>query len=774
MRYGRVMIMAAAITVATVSATGADGAADVIFVEAESFRTLGGWVVDQQFMDEMGSPYVLAHGLGRPVKDATTTVTFPASGAYRLWVRTRDWVAPWKAPGAPGRFQVLIDGKACKATFGTVGAGWHWQDGGTVRIAGKRATVALHDLTGFEGRCDAVVFAADPNFRPPDELKPLTTWRRKATGLPATPPDGGTYDLVVAGGGIAGTCAALSGARLGLKVALVQDRPVLGGNNSSEVRVWLNGKTNFAPYPRIGDVVRELDQKRRAHYGPANTADLYEDDRKAAVVRAEKNITLLLSHRANGVEMRDGRITAVIAQHIVSGRRLRLACSTVADCTGHGVVGALAGADYDMTLKGHMGRCNLWNAAEMPKPVAFPRCRWALDLTDKPFPGRDKAKGQFADAGLRSLGVWFWESGFDHDPFEKGEYIRDWNFRAMYGAWDALKNVDKAYPNHQLNWAAYIAGPRESRRLLGDVVLTKANVIEGKTWPDAAVPCTWSIDLHLPHVDYVKGFEGDAFISKAHYTRFKGPYWLPYRSLYSRNVANLFMAGRDASVTHEALGTIRVMRTCGMMGEVVGMAASLCKKHNTTPRDVYKKHLDELKALMTKGVGKPPQPRADNPPAAELTQPTWLKSAGANLARKARVVVSSTNESIAYKASRINDGKTALINSERWVSGTILPHTVELAWAKPQPIGAIRIISGFVSGGKVIGAIEGFSIEYDDAGTWRAIPGAKANANRRPDWSVKFAPIKTTRIRLTITAGQTNTARIWEIEAYNPPVARGE
>ena len=604
-RYGLLTVVAALLAGAAPSATGADDA-PIVFVEAEAFADVGGWVVDQQFMDEMGSPYLLAHGLGRPVKDAKTTVAFPAEGTYRLWVRTRDWVAPWKAPGTPGRFQVLVSGRATRATFGTEGEDWHWQDGGSVKITGRQATVALRDLTGFEGRCDAVVFAADQTFRPPGTSKALTAWRRKLTGVPATPPDGGTYDLVVAGGGIAGTCAAISGARLGLKVALVQDRPVLGGNNSSEVRVWLNGNTNLPPYPRIGDVVRQLDQKRRAHYGPANTADLYEDERKEALVRSEKSITLLLSHRANGVEMRDGGITAVIAQHIVSGRRVRLRCSTVADCTGHGVIGALAGADYDMTLKGHMGRCNLWNVVKTDKPVPFPPCPWALDLSDKPFPGRAKAKGQSAEAGLKSLGVWFWESGFDHDPFDKGEYIRDWNFRAMYGAWDAVKNIDKAYPNHKLNWSAYVAGPRESRRLLGDIVLTKGHVVGGKSWPDACVPCTWSIDLHLPDKRYLKGFEGDAFISKAHYTRFKGPYWLPYRCLYSRNVANLFMAGRDISVTHEALGTVRVMRTCGMMGEVVGMAASLCKKHGTTPRGVYGEHLAELKALMTAGVGKRP------------------------------------------------------------------------------------------------------------------------------------------------------------------------
>jgi len=149
---------------ASSAVAGQNRQAKIVFIEAEGFRSLGGWVVDQQFMDEMGSPFLLAHGLGVPVQDANTIVEFPAVGPYRVWVRTRDWVAPWKVPGTPGRFQVLIDGQPLKTEFGTEGEPWHWQDGGTVEIARKRASVALHDLTGFEGRCDAIIFAADAGF----------------------------------------------------------------------------------------------------------------------------------------------------------------------------------------------------------------------------------------------------------------------------------------------------------------------------------------------------------------------------------------------------------------------------------------------------------------------------------------------------------------------------------------------------------------------------------------------------------------------------------
>ncbi|MHC4365323.1 MAG: FAD-dependent oxidoreductase [Planctomycetota bacterium] len=575
-----------------------------VLVEAEGFEDRGGWVIDQQFMDQMGSAYLLAHGLGEPVADARTTVEFPKSGKYRVWVRTRDWVAPWGVRGAPGRFRVVIDGEAIETVFGTEGAEWGWQDGGLAEIGAGKVEIGLEDLTGFEGRCDAIVFTADGDFTPPNAGAEMAAFRRKALGLSAEAEEAGEYDLVVVGGGMAGTCAGISAARLGLSVALIQDRPVLGGNNSSEVRVWLGGKTNFEPYPRIGDVVKELDPKRRAHYGAENVGEIYEDENKEAVVRTEKRIDLFLMHRVNKVEVEEGRIRAVIAQEIRSGRRLRFSGRWFADCTGDGCVGYLAGADYDMTLKEHLGRSNLWYVVDTGEPVQFARCPWAIDLSEKAFPGREGSPGIYGGGGIKALGVWYWESGFYYDPIERGEYIRDLNFRAMYGAWDCLKNIDKAYANYKIGWAAYISGKRESRRLLGDMVLTKEDLLGGKVYEDGCVPASWDIDLHLPAPEYADDFGEDAFISRDYHTDYERPYWVPYRCLYSRNIENLFMAGRDISVTSEALGTVRVMRTTGMMGEVVGMAASLCKEHGESPRGIYENHLDELKELMKHGVGK--------------------------------------------------------------------------------------------------------------------------------------------------------------------------
>ena len=269
-----------------------------------------------------------------------------------------------------------------------------------------------------------------------------------------------------------------------------------------------------------------------------------------------------------------------------------------------------------------MGASNLWNIqclcededplsselAAACEEATFPRCPWAVDLSERPFPGRTSgAKEPQPGASPISLGNWFWENGFDRDPIEDMERIRDQNFRAMYGAWDAIKNVEKRYPAHRLNWVAYIAGKRESRRLLGDVVLTAEDLRDGRVFEDGCFPCTWGIDTHHPHPAYADGHDGDEFI--ADYTRGKGyeydgPYWVPYRCLYSRNVSNLFMAGRDISVTHEALGAVRVMKTTGAMGEIVGMAASLCRSADCTPRAIHAEHLDALKALMSRGAGR--------------------------------------------------------------------------------------------------------------------------------------------------------------------------
>jgi hypothetical protein len=565
-------------------------AADQVLVEAESFREHGGWVLDTQFIDTMGSPYLLAHGIGEPVKDATTTVKFPGTGSYRVWVRTMDWVGRWKAPGAPGKFQVLIDGKPLAETFGTKSASWAWQDGGTVEVTMTEVPVALHDLTGFEGRCDAILFSKDATFTPPPANDPNDPWRRQMLGLPDRPEEAGTFDLVVIGGGYGGTAAAISAARMGCKVALVQDRGVLGGNGSSEVRVWAMGGTRRGKYPNLGEIVEEFQDFAKSSPGKFEE---FGDDRKETVARAEANISLFFNNRVTAVEMKDKqRIGAVVALDVRSGTRRRFAGGLFCDATGHASIGALAGADLTLRETEHLGMSNMWRWKDAGAPCTFPETEWALsmEMEDFPYPQRFHAQ-------------WFWESGFNKHPILGLEDMRDWNFRAIYGAFNAMKNRGgKAdHVNAKLEWVAFIGGPRESRQLLGDVVLTKEDIVAKKDFPDGTVPTTWDIDLHYPKEEFAKKFRDDPFISRAVFDKSvdkKQGYPVPYRCFYSRNIDNLFMAGRCVSVTHEALGTVRVMKTGGMIGEVVGKAASICVKNNATPRDVSERYFPELQALL--------------------------------------------------------------------------------------------------------------------------------------------------------------------------------
>jgi hypothetical protein len=221
-------------------------AADVL-VEAEGFDERGGWVIDPQFMDVMGSSYLLAHGLGKPVENACTQHTFAEGGTYYVWVRAKDWVPSHH----PGRFRMLINGNALPVELGANGKDWNWEQCGSVEIDKGPVTIELNDLTGFDGRCDAIFFTKDAQNKPPAQPnEAMKVWRRKLLGLPEEPVAAGKLDVVVVGGGIAGCSAALTASRLGMKVALVHDRPFLGGNGSSEC--------GLHPYGASHPIVKEV------------------------------------------------------------------------------------------------------------------------------------------------------------------------------------------------------------------------------------------------------------------------------------------------------------------------------------------------------------------------------------------------------------------------------------------------------------------------------------------------------------------------------------
>ena len=586
--------------------------AETITLECERFKDTGGWSIDSQFRLEMGSTYLLAHGMGVPVADAKTTFEVKAAGEYTLYARTRNWTLNqavkhgWpKDRPTGGRFCIIVNGEKAGEDLPGADPDWAWQKVGTVALKAGANEVVLRDLDGFDGRCDAVCFTTEgalpASAANPDALRADMRAR--------------TFDFVVTGGGIAGICAAISAARLGLKVALVQDRPVLGGANSSEVRVHLGGRQNIGEYPRLGDVVSEIGP---AHGGNAQPAANYEDGRKLAAVEAEKNISLFLNTLVDRVDAKKGeRITAVEGVNVVTGERTRFEAPLFADCTGDGTVGALAGADWRLGREGKdetgesrapekgdrmtMGASVQWYAKKGAEATSFPFEQWMIKFNE-------------SNCEYNMRGDWDWETGMNRDQLTDFETVRDYGLLVVYSNWSYIKNSGAkkdGFANASLVWVAYVAGKRETRRLMGDVILCEQDITEERKYPDGTCWTTWTVDLHYPMPSNQRNFEGEPFRSVAKHTPHYG-YPIPYRCFYSRNVSNLFMAGRDISVTHVALGTTRVMRTHGMQGEVVGMAASICKKHGCNPRDVYKSHLDELKGLMTKGVGLDrPQPPQD-------------------------------------------------------------------------------------------------------------------------------------------------------------------
>jgi len=575
-----------------------------LFVEAESFNNKGGWVIDQQFMDVMGSPYLMAHGLGVPVADAVTSVTFPAGGDYYIFVRTYNWTSPWKQTEGAGRFKLSADEKTVSPTLGGIGNEWFWQSAGKITVKNLTVTLALHDITGFNGRCDAIYFSTENN-PPPTAVSQLNTFRRRKLSLPDIAPSAGYYDLVVVGGGIAGMSAAIAAARLGCKVALINDRPVLGGNNSSEIRVHLGGRIEAGTYKELGNLQKEFAPLKG---GNAKPADNYEDAKKAEAIAKEKNITLFANCRATMVEMRGNKINSVIAQNIESGKEFRFNAPLFADCTGDGTIGYLAGADY------RMGRESSEEYGESTAPAVADKMTMGSSVqwyaVDE---GRASSFSSFNGIAFNNLssekvtmGEWTWETGMNYDQINEFERIRDYGLMVVFSNWNYLKNnmpENIQYRNMNLGWVAYIAGKRESRRLLGDYILKEDDLTKHVVHEDGTAAATWSIDLHYPDPLNTANFPGEEFKSIAvHKTIY--PYPIPYRCLYSRNVDNLFMAGRNISVTHVALGTIRVMRTTGMLGEVVGMAASICKLHDVSPRGVYQRYLGDLKLLMREGVGE--------------------------------------------------------------------------------------------------------------------------------------------------------------------------
>ena len=890
---------------------GAGEGQKVIWLEAEGFDNTGGWSNDSQHVDVMGSPYLLATGVGKPVKDAVTKANVPTDGTYRLWVRCRDWLPEHH----PGVFQVLVGKKASGVTFGKADDdAWQWVDGGTFELKKGAVEVRLHDLGGWWGRCCAVVLAAGDS-KPADDLKALAAQRLKYGGLSGEVKAMVGYDVVVVGGGPAGCGAAVAAARNGCKVAFIQDRPVLGGNASSEIEIPPMGYIGNPP-DRVN--VTGLAEEFFGQQGWSRFADLKKIER---IVRAEKNISLFLNTRATGVEMAGGdRIAAVLALDVRTGGRMSFAAPLFVDCTGHGWIGYYAGAEYRQgqearaefgeslapvqagkrtmgnslykaIIKDHRaspagggqiapapgavvkysdkarvtvtgdwahstfhggdylhdgdagkgeksvafaldvraaGRYTVylgyvawsnraasvpvtvehadgktavtvdqrrsehgWRAlgtfrlaphgparvtistagtkgtvladrvrvlaegakrtaasapARPPAPpadgVRFDCPAWAYQWKkasdfeigghrrireirrpgnyDVPSRGKGRSPGNNINGAI--VHSWWIEYGGMVNTIDDAEKIRDELFRITLGMWNYAKNYNPrtvAKNKHrELVWINYVPGVRESRRIVGDYIMSQRDYDLRTIHPDTVAFTDWGIDVHHPEGFWVKGNDCIHVYGGRRTS-------IPYRTLYSKDIVNLFMAGRCHSATHMALGGTRVMRPMCATGQAAGTAAALATRHDTSPRGVYRKHIAELQqTLLRDGCYLMGVKNADP----------------ADLARTARVTASSSAPGM--PPAKVIDGWNRVVGKDRsaWSPDPKAPgpHWLQLQLPKADTVDTMHVTSEQRSAD--------FRVQAWVDGGWKTVAQAPAEKARRV--VLHFAPVGTDRVRI--------------------------
>lgn len=425
------------------------------------------------------------------------------------------------------------------------------------------------------------------------------------------------FDFCVVGGGMAGLIAALSAARHGIKTALIQDRPVLGGNSSSEIRMHVCGARG--PHKREGGILEELFLEN--HYrNPESCYSIWDSVLYGAAIE-QKNLTLFLncsvsnceveeiaasqknSGTPNGLKAHTKKIKSVTGWQLTTETWHTINAKTFADCSGDGILAPLTGAEYrigredrteynesiapEIGDKKTMGLSCLFQAREYPTPRKFTPPAWA-HLFTKP----EDLRGR--DTKIVSTNFWWMEVGGDYDSIHDTEVLRNDLLKIAFGVWNYIKNYgpDKEkYANWALDWVGFLPGKRESRRYVGDHVLTQNDIEAGGKFEDIVAYGGWSMDDHFPAGFYYPK-AGTIFHPAP------SPYGIAYRTLYSANVSNLFCAGRNHSASHAAMSSTRVMGTTSLMGQAVGIAASIAIKNGFTPREVYQNKLNELQETL--------------------------------------------------------------------------------------------------------------------------------------------------------------------------------
>ena len=580
-------------------------------------------------------------------------------------------------------------------------------------------------------------------------------------------------DLCVVGGGLSGVCAAIAAARHGAKVVIVQDRPVFGGNASSEIRMWVCGAHGMNR--RETGIIEEIELENI--YRNPNKVYSVWDTILFETVRAEPNITSILNcsvcdAQTSGGSPGDGTpIRSVTGWQTTTQRWHTVRASLFADCSGDSVLAPLCGAEYrvgreargefdesiepEVADRRTMGMSCLIQARELEHPVQFIAPAWAKryeSADDLPHRGIDPFTTNY----------WWIELGGEDDSIHDTESIRDRLLAEVYGVWDLIKNRSgiKGVENLELDFIGFLPGKRESRRYTGDHIITQNDVRSGGRFDDVVAYGGWSMDDHHPAGI---GHPGEPTI----FHEAPSPWGIPYRALYSRNVRNLMFAGRNISATHIALSSSRVMRTCAIIGQAMGTAAALCVRHGLSPRELSAKRIADLQqALMDDDCWLPGHPRAV-PEATGTGRFTASAGDPSALANGVDRPVEKNPED-AKLASR-NPERAADIDAVEWVDNAWsapVGSSVTLELDESRTVSHLRVVfdsdlnryhrdmrmraSYFRSDEPVPVAprlVRSFQVECRGAEGWKTVADVKENRQRLYQTSIE--PVETDAVRLT-------------------------
>jgi len=413
-------------------------------------------------------------------------------------------------------------------------------------------------------------------------------------------------DLCVIGGGLAGMCAAIAAARGGARVVLMHERPVLGGNASSEIRMWISGA--LGPNNRETGIVEEIELENFRR-NPTKNYFLWDTILYEFVLR-EKNIQLLLNCTCMDAETeegafpygRDRRIISVTGYQMTTQKFYEVHAVNYADCSGDSILAPLTGAHYREGREGkdefdeptyvevhddlHMGMSCLMQGRETPQKIPFTAPEWAMKLTEEDFNHCNP------DVYTESENFWYLELGGNRDAIGDTEEVAHELISLSLGTWDHIKNSGHHNAdNWELDFLSFLPGKRESRRMVGEYTITANDVLQNTPFDDAVAYGGWPIDDHFPAGFFHHGQPNTNICPSA-------PYSVPYRALYSANVSNLFFAGRNISMTHMAMSSIRVMATCSLLGQAVGTAAAVASAYGLTPHGVYLERIAEVQEKL--------------------------------------------------------------------------------------------------------------------------------------------------------------------------------